>query len=202
MRTTKHYLALERRIAAADGRGVIARWQWGRDLLSDPAAVTPTGALRRGLGTVESLIESARREGLSLSEREIQYRLRCARSYSTEAQVATALRLTGSWRGLIAAGFPPVEVDEPEAEPLIEGTFDELLPDAMVVDGAVVPRALAPLRVAIAFHAERKRKTAVKVRRDEACDAWLEQLVDAAAGDIDVTIGDAESRLRTKAAGE
>lgn len=49
-----------------------------------------------------------------MSRREIQYRLKCAEVYGSEAEVRTALCALRSWSDLRDAGFPPVEPTEPD----------------------------------------------------------------------------------------
>ena len=62
-------------------------------------------------GVTEQLIAAAKRAGFKLSQTEIRYRLQCARTYSTEGQIANAVGDFGSWHDLIQARFPPYKAD-------------------------------------------------------------------------------------------
>lgn len=101
------YLKLEKQIATDERDGVMGRWRYGRELLKAKAG-------RRQLphGMTTELIVDALRAGLKLSEREIQYRVKCATIYDSEQKVRKALADFGGWFGLIQAGFPAVDVDE------------------------------------------------------------------------------------------
>jgi hypothetical protein len=103
------YLKLEKSIAADERGGIMHRWRYGRELLKAKAG-------RRQLphGLVTELIVDATRAGLKLSEREIRRRVQCASVYESEAKVGQALADFGSWSALAEAGFPMVEVDEPD----------------------------------------------------------------------------------------
>jgi hypothetical protein len=107
--TRNPYLKLERAIAADETGGIVHRWRYGRQLVEAKAG-------RRQLphGLTADRIKEAEKAGLKLSEREIQYRLRCGEAYRSEAEVRTAVRTFESWTDLREAGFPPVESDEPE----------------------------------------------------------------------------------------
>jgi hypothetical protein len=101
-------LKLERRIAADEQGGILHRWRYGRELLGAKA-----GRKQLPHGLIGDLVQAAARAGLKLSEREIQWRIKCATVYATEAQVRTAGADFGSWTALRDAGFPPV-ADEPD----------------------------------------------------------------------------------------
>jgi hypothetical protein len=104
------YLRLEKNIAASDTGGILERWRYGRRLLSDGKATTPAGNLRHGV--LAALIADAKSEGYELSEREIRYRLQCARTYETEPQIGKAIADFKTWFGLIEARFPQVDVPD------------------------------------------------------------------------------------------
>jgi hypothetical protein len=116
------YLRLEKNIAASDTGGILERWRYGRRLLSDGKATTPAGNLRHGV--LAALIADAKADGYKLSEREIQYRIQCAKAYPSEGQIRNAVADFRVWRDLAAAGFPPVEVTDP-GEPYDPRDADE-----------------------------------------------------------------------------
>lgn len=155
------YLKLEKQIAADERGGVMHRWRYGRELLGVKAG-------RRQLphGLTTELIVDATRAGLKLSEREIQYRIKCASIYGSEAEVRTACAEFGSWSALREAGFPAVEIDEPddlideaEAGGIPLGAPDEFeqltlipgLPETLKVNGRRVPLAEATVADAKAY---------------------------------------------------
>lgn len=105
------YLRLEKNIAASDTGGILERWRYGRRLLTDGKATTPAGNLKHGI--LAGLIADAKAEGYKISEREIRYRLECARAYQTEAEIGTASADFADWTALREAGFPQVEVTDP-----------------------------------------------------------------------------------------
>lgn len=88
---TSPYLKLERRIASDERGGILQRWRFGRQLLD-----AKTGRKQLPHGLIDAVIKAAERAGLKLSEREIQYRLKCAEAYETEAEVRTACADLGS----------------------------------------------------------------------------------------------------------
>jgi hypothetical protein len=101
------YLKLEKSIAADERGGIMHRWRYGRELLKAKA-----GRKQLPHGLITELMVEALRAGLKLTEREIQYRIKCATVYDSEAKVRTACADFGSWSALRDAGFPAVEVDE------------------------------------------------------------------------------------------
>jgi hypothetical protein len=100
----------------------LERWRFGRRLLMDDKATTPNGNLRHGV--LARLIAEATASGYKLSEREIQRRLQCARTYLTEAQIRQLLADFGTWGDLHRANFPGVEMP-PDAEPYDPRDADE-----------------------------------------------------------------------------
>jgi len=90
----------ELRIMAGDQNAIIDRWRWGRDLLADKKLVNDAGTLRRGVGAVERLVAEAESVGRKLSEREIQNRLKAARTYPTEAVTRSLTATYDTWTAL------------------------------------------------------------------------------------------------------
>lgn len=110
------YMHQEKAIAASDAGGIRERWLWGLRLLADEEKIAPAGGLRQGV--TPTLIAEAAKRGLKLSDREIRWRLQCARTYPTEAQIGSASSDFGTWTELREAGFPAYEAppDEPSAD--------------------------------------------------------------------------------------
>jgi hypothetical protein len=111
------YTVREAGIISADSDGIRKRWMWGLRLLHDPDAFAP-GSTQLRPGVADDLIKSAAKRDIKLSEREIRYRLQCARAYPTEAEFGTAVLNFPDWTSLREAGFPAFEVpaDEPPAD--------------------------------------------------------------------------------------
>lgn len=109
MKTTQ-YVRQEKAIAVADSGGIRQRWIWGLRLLRDAEAMSSPKSLKNGV--VDQLVAAAKSAGLKLSEREIRYRLQCARAYPTEAQFRHVESEFEDWSALRAEGFPAREVPE------------------------------------------------------------------------------------------
>lgn len=103
------YLGLETKIAADERGGILDRGRYGDELLKKRA-----GRQRLPKGLLTDLVVEALRAGLTISEQEIQRRMRFAEIYPTDAHRRHAVRLMGSWHAIVNAGFPPVELDEPD----------------------------------------------------------------------------------------
>jgi hypothetical protein len=116
------YLRAEKYITASDTGGIIERWKYGRRLLVDGKATTLKGNLKHGV--LDTLIGNATASGYKLAEREIQWRLKCARTYPTEAQIRNAITDFETWFALTQASFPAVEAPE-GAEPYDPRDADE-----------------------------------------------------------------------------
>ena len=106
------YLKLEMRIARDERGGIEGRFLYGRELLKKRA-----GRQRLEKGLIARLVEDAAKNGLVISERELQRRMRFAEVYPTQAHRRQALALMGSWSAIAEANFPEVDIDEPDLEP-------------------------------------------------------------------------------------
>lgn len=111
------YLKDEQIISLADESGIRERWRFGRRLVTDPDKITDGGQLRAGV--TERLLKQAAQAHLTLSEREVRYRMQCARTYPTESQIGSAAAEHHSWRALCDAQFPAISRDhsEPDYDP-------------------------------------------------------------------------------------
>lgn len=107
MKTTQ-YVRQEQAIAAADSGGIRERWMWGLRLLRDPDAFSP-GSTQLKPGHADELVQAIKVVGRKISQREIQYRLRAARTYRTDSQIAQISARFENWSSLIAADFPAIE---------------------------------------------------------------------------------------------
>lgn len=203
-RSLSRYLRQEQRIAASDSNGIWERWRYGLSLLADTSRVTANGNLKHGV--LVELLQGAERRGIKLSEREIQYRLKAARAYPTEAQIRRSIADFKDWSALIAAGFPPYEApaDEPPADPRdaderardLARQLAELAGDQLSLFPDDMFGPLATLAELAKYAEEMAELTARFVQRDVERDAYLQQLIDAAGGDMSATWEQAERLLR------
>jgi hypothetical protein len=203
MKTTQ-YIRIERAIAVAARNDIHERWIWGLRLLRDADAFAP-GSSQLKPGRAEELIKSARAAGFPLSEREIRYRIQCARAYPTETQIRHAGAEFEDWSSLRAAGFPPFEA--PEGEPPADHRTDaerqrdhaRALTDILGEQGTLFPLRdfepnETPLKVLAAYAEEMAELTARFAERDRQRRAYLDQLIEAADGDLSTTWQDAHQR--------
>lgn len=106
------YLKLERKIATVGADDVIRRWEYGQELLKAKA-----GKKKLPDGLIDDLVKDAERDGMKVSRREIQYRVRCAEVYASKAQLRKIVCTIGPWSEIIAAGFPEISIDEIAVDP-------------------------------------------------------------------------------------
>lgn len=202
------YLRLERNIAASDTGGIIERWRYGRRLIEDGEAVTPAGNLRHGI--LAGLIAVATKDGRKLSEREIRYRLQCARAYATEAEIGRASADFEYWWALISAGFPAVQVPlDADAEPYDPRDADERRRDAardLARRGeeaagqlSLFPddrfTELSTLAELAKYATEMAEMTERYARKDRERAEYLQSLIDAVDGDMSKTWAEAQAVL-------
>ena len=95
---------IEQAVKAADSGSIRERWRYGRMLLVDPDWTTAGGSLRDG--------RRAKLAAEGVSEREISYRLECAKTYPCESQIVHAGAEYKDWTALRNARFP----EYPKAE--------------------------------------------------------------------------------------
>jgi hypothetical protein len=209
MKTTQ-YVRQERAIASADAGSIRERWLWGLRLLRDPDAFAP-GSSQLKPGRADELIQAHASGGRKLSAREIQYRLRCARAYQTEAEIAQAVAEFGSWSALFSADFPAFPV--PDGEPAADHRTDaerlrdhaRALVEVLGDQGALFPLSdfeptATPLKDLKAYADEMEELTGRFVERDRKRRAYLDSLIEAAAGDLSVTWQRAHDQLAVAAA--
>lgn len=212
MRVTR-YLRLEKNIAASDTGGILERWTFGRRLLMDDTATYPkSGNLKAGV--LARYIAQAKAAGFSLTEREIQYRIQCARAYPTEAQLRTACSQFGVWSDLRSAGFPHVDAPD-DGEPYDPRDADEKSRDSwneLKRHQAQNPEQLAlpyelpahfshdtygprtPVSTLIAACDESERYTANMAKKDGERRAYVNELVAAIDGKNDTPWWKAEGK--------
>jgi hypothetical protein len=204
MKTTQ-YLRQEKAIAAADKGGIRERWLWGLRLLRDPDAFAP-GSSQLKPGRADLLAQAATASGLKLSAREIQYRLRCARAYPTEAEIGNAITDFDTWFDLIQADFPAYEAppDEPPADHRTKTERDHdrarALLDLIGKQAALFPLSdfepvTTTLKELQEHTVEMEELTARFAERDAKRRAYLDSLIAAADGDLSMTWQDAQDRL-------
>lgn len=204
MKTTQ-YVRQEKSIAAADSGSIRERWLWGLRLLRDPDAFSP-GSSQLKPGRADELVRAAAAAGLKLTDREIRYRLQCARAYPTEAQIRNAGSEFQGWTELRAAGFPAF--DAPEGEPPADHRTDaerkrdhaRALADQLGDQGALFPLSdfepiTTTLKELTAYAAEMAELTERFAARDRERQSYLSALIAAADGDLSMTWQDAHDRL-------
>jgi hypothetical protein len=191
------YLRIEQRILASNADGIVERWRFGRRLIEDGTATTPAGNMRHG--ELAKLLAKSKSAGYRLSEREIGYRLQCAKAYPTEAQIRTQVRISGDWTSLREAGFPPVEMpDEDVAEAAGPDAHDDLPagPDEQL---ALFPAEqftrLSTLGELAKYADEQREYTEHMAARDARRYAYLQLLIAAVGGDMSATWEDAQQAL-------
>lgn len=203
MKTTQ-YIRQEKAIAVADSGGIRERWMWGLRLLRDPEAMSSEKSLRHGV--TDQLIAAAKAAGLKLSDREIQRRLQCARTYPTEAEIRQMLADFKTWDDLHRANFPAYEA--PENEPPADHRTDaerkhdkgRALLDLIGEQGTLFPLdhfepVTTTLKELKDYADEMAELTARFAARDEERRAYLEQLIAAAGDDLSMTWQEAHDRL-------
>lgn len=109
---TARYGKIDKDIIAHDGGGIWERWRYGRLLLVDDTATTPAGNLQHGV--LAQLITAAERHGIKVSEREIQRRVQCAKTYPTEAQIRHVVTDFETWHDVVNSGWPEYPAPEDE----------------------------------------------------------------------------------------
>lgn len=209
--TASPYRRLERDIAAADAGTLRGRWEYGRRLLCDPSATTPSGELRPG--KLAELVEAAHRAGVHLTEDEILARLKAARAYPCESQVRAARAACSTWEALAEAGFPQYEA-EPGDQPYDPRTAAERVqqaerqmllgePDQLTLF-ALFPEdrfsEFSTLEDLAKYAAESAEITERFARRDRERAEYLARLSSAADGDMSATWAEAQALLAAKAA--
>jgi hypothetical protein len=193
MKTTQ-YVRQEKAIAAADSGGIRERWLWGLRLLRDPEAFAP-GSSQLKPGRADLLIKAATAGGLKLSEREIRYRLQCARTYKTEAEIRHACAEFGAWSDLRTAGFPPYEApaDEPLADHRTDTERDHdrarALIDLIGEQGSLFPlRDFEPMATTLKdlldYTEQQEELTARFVEHGKKRRRYLDGLIEAAGHDL------------------
>lgn len=87
------YVEMDRRVDAAEGEGILARWDFGRELLIEREA---NGGKQLPHGRIEAIHKATGK-----SERELRYRMQFAEQYRTREEVCNALPTLQSWRDTI-----------------------------------------------------------------------------------------------------
>lgn len=209
MKTTQ-YVRQEKAIAASAINDIRERWLWGLRLLRDPEAFAP-GSSQLKPGRADELVRAAVAAGLRLTVREIQYRLRCARAYPTETQIANAGAQFEDWSDLRDAGFPPM--DGVDGEPVADHRTDaerqrdraRALEDILGEQGALFPLSdfepsTATLKELVDYADEMEGWTTRRVVHDQKRREYLDRLVLAADDDLSVTWLEAQRRANGGAA--
>jgi hypothetical protein len=208
------YGRIERAISAADGSTIVERWRYGRRVLCDAKMTTPAGNFKHGV--LEKLIRAS---GGKISERELQRRLQCGRTYPKPSQIRHAVADFKAWRDLAAANFPPYDGDPDElpynpleTKELIKQhetqsdrfTEDEqygggLFPWSDNEEGALIPRDTFPDATPMSeidrWTDEELELAARHTDRAQKRRHYVDSLIKAINGDLSVTLGEAERRF-------
>jgi hypothetical protein len=202
---TTQYIRQERAIASADSGGIRQRWIWGLRLLRDAEAFSPgSGQLKPG--RADLLIKAAKSAGMKLSEREIRYRLQCARAYPTETQIRHACAEFDDWSALRAAGFPAIAAPDGEApaDHRTEAERDHdrarALVDLIGEQGALFPlRDFEPMETTLKELVEYAEQQEAMTERFAAHGRkrreYLDCLIEAADFNLGMTWREAHDRL-------
>ena len=110
------YDRIEEQILNSDKGAIRLRIKWGAMVLNDDRRAHPDGRLKKG--AIDWLIANAAKKRRKLSRTEVQYRVQAARTYRTEAEITQLVGQFQTWKELIQARFPTVDVAEDE------GLFD------------------------------------------------------------------------------
>lgn len=202
---TSQYVRQEKAIASADSGGIRERWLWGLRLLRDPDAFSP-GSSQLKPGRSDELVKAAKTAGLRLSEREIRYRLQCARTYPTETEIRHACAEFGDWSALRTAGFPTFEApaDEAPADHRTQAERDHdharALVDLIGEQGALFPlRDFEPVVTTLKelqdYADQQEELTARFVDHGKKRRDYLNRLIEAADYDLSMTWHAAHDRL-------
>ncbi len=203
MRATP-YTKREKAIIAADSGSIRERWEYGRLLLVDDTATTPAGNLRNGV--LGRLITGSAKAGRVASRREIQWRLRAARTYPTLPQLRSIASQYESWWALVRSGFPSVTADEAE-RPYDPRTTRELMKEHERAGADILPEPWEQTALFEKFEdtatlAEMERYatgqaelTARFAAKSDQRLAYLAELIKAVRGDLTATYGQARAAL-------
>lgn len=202
---TAQYIRQEKAIHAATTNDIRQRWLFGLRLLRDPEMFSP-GSSQLKPGRSDELVKAAKAAGLKLSPREIRYRLQAARAYKTDSQIRQASAEFDTWSALIAADFPAFE-SEPEEPPADHRTDDEKKRDAarrlaeiVGEQGSLFPLdqfepTLTPLKDLRDYAEQMAELTQRFAKRDKERLAYVEELAEAAGGDMAMSWQEAHKRL-------
>lgn len=196
---TRAYRDAGRAIHAADINGIRGRWFYGLRLINDPDAIAPGGGLKHGIA--DRLIEIAKKDGDKLSPAELRYRMQCARAYSKESQIVTAVTIYETWTDLRNAGFPVYDApsDEPDADWRTKAERDheaaQRLAELAGPQGTLFPYDFEPdetsLKDLVAYAEDQAALTDRFAERDRKRAVYLEQLRAAVGDDLSASWRDA-----------
>ncbi|MGH3300367.1 MAG: hypothetical protein ACRDOK_01585 [Streptosporangiaceae bacterium] len=187
------------------------RWEYGRYLVCDHTATTAAGNLRNGV--LATLEQAARKAGRKFSRRDAQHRLRAAKAYPCESQIAQATSQYECWTDLVNAGFPPYPAADNE-RPYDPRTDSELASARGESGAGILPESFEQMALFARFTddstlAEMQRYatanaelTARFAERDERRQRYLDSLVKAVAGDLTKTWAEARAALAAQDGGE
>lgn len=108
---------IEDRIRTVDEKGLISRWEFGRQLLAkrEGKKLLPTG-----------LLDEVSRE-LGVSRQELGARMKFAEIYPTSDELSNAIRKFGSWYEIVRSGLHQPKSDSPSKRSVVVKEFRLLL---------------------------------------------------------------------------
>lgn len=200
------YKSLQRAIARDDKHSIESRWEYGRAILADPKKMAASGKSLRH-GATEALIADAQAVGSALTEREIQRRIQCARTYKTINEIRHAVSDFDTWHDLVQAGFPSVYVDDiapteemPEQGEDERDEFEQLgLFPAMVKNVSIETASVAQI---VAYTDDMTRMTQSYASTDAKRRAHVAEIVAVCDGDLSIRYVDALDMLARAKASE
>jgi hypothetical protein len=214
------YLREEKYIAALDTGSIRRRVEYGWRQLADRKVTHPNGRVRHGVD--EALVLNATLSGYKLSVSELRYRRQAGKTYDTEAKLANMLASFDTWRDLIQARFPAVDVPDDDGEMPDRRDADEKRRDAANTRKQLTaamenyptlfdwdpphqfrgdehgPRSAIKELYAVCDESE--RYTAGMAANDTKRRAYVDECAAAVGGDLDKTWYEAEQRRRGLAA--
>lgn len=212
MGTFASYGRLEKAIAAADTGSIRRRWEYARRLLMDRSKTHPDGRLKHGV--IDGLIAAAARQGIKIGRREIQYRFQAGRTYQSEAEYAQLVAHFETWKEVIQAGFPAVDVPlDADLEPFDPRTPEERARDMGEAIDLIAGKASGQLELFDYFKetaadelstigelrkyaTEMSEWTQRHARRDRERIAYVNRLSAAVGGDETKTWAEADAAMR------
>jgi hypothetical protein len=199
------YVSQSRKIAAGDTDSIRDRWKQGLRLLHDRDHFA-AGSSQLRPGSAARLVDAHAKRGVKISERELRYRIQCARAYKTETEFGNAVAEFPTWHDLVQAGFPPFPGLDGEP-PADWRTAQEIRHDRarQLAAHADQQGVLFPLdqfepvqssvKELLEYTEQGEELTARFAAHDRKRRAYVDALVEVSGGDLSLTWQEAHDRL-------